>query len=232
MNKPITVLPLVMLAVLAFAIGCEDQASSPDDSSGSTTGRTVRVAPPESDATESTSEELAADSANRPEEPAAPQAAPSAEDVMPQPRSKPNYELQGGVYAPLDYVSLVTRSRDIGKKTASMMNLRSVGQTLELWKQVEGSYPDSLDVLVDGGNLPESALQSPGGRDAWIVYLKPTKPLRAGDVLAFDPVGYPGNQFVVLQKSATAVQVSYEELKRRLEAQQGRFELPRMPEDR
>ncbi|MBN1943694.1 MAG: hypothetical protein JW849_10420 [Phycisphaerae bacterium] len=131
-----------------------------------------------------------------------------------QVRENPYSKIDKNDLTPMSYLAIVVRSRDRGKLTKSLMNLRSVGQAIEMYRTAEGSYPPSSKALTDADYISAAALQSAGSREHEILYLPPAseKP-NSTDVLVFDPVCYPVNVYAVLLIDGTAGTMTLEELK-------------------
>jgi len=121
---------------------------------------------------------------------------------------------------PMGYLAIVVRSRDAGKLSKSLMNLRSIGQAVEMYRAAEENYPPSFQALMKEGYISSQAGVSAGDKEYDIVYLPPaTDKPDAMDVLAFDPVCYPVDTYAVLLADGTAGKMSLEELKTQLQQQ-------------
>jgi hypothetical protein len=121
---------------------------------------------------------------------------------------------------PMGYLAVVVRTRDVGKMSKSMMNLRSIGQAVNMYKEAEESYPPSFQALTDAGYITSQAGVSAGDREYNIVYLPPASSTpNTTDVLAFDPVCYPVDTYAVLLVDGTTGKISLNELKAQLHQQ-------------
>lgn len=121
---------------------------------------------------------------------------------------------------PMGYLAIVVRSRDRGKMSKSLMNLRSIGQAVEMYRSAEENYPPSFEALTKAGYISSQAGRSAGNRKHKIIYLPPksNKPASTG-ILAFDPVCYPPENYAVLLIDGTASTMTLEDLKYQLEQQ-------------
>jgi hypothetical protein len=133
---------------------------------------------------------------------------------------KPRKEIDKTDLTPMGYLAIVVRSRERGKLTKSLMNLRSIGQAVEMYRAAEGRYPPSFQALARAGYISSSAGRSAGNREYDIVYLAPAsqKP-NSTNILAFDPVCYPVDAYAILFIDGTTATMSLEDIKYQLQQQ-------------
>ena len=119
---------------------------------------------------------------------------------------------------PMGYLTIVVRSKNRGRMITSTSNLRSLGKDIEMYKLQEGEYPASLEELVKAGTSRELTISIASDRP--IAYICPagSRP-DPNDVIAFDPVNYLNNRFVVLYINGVAENVNIDQLKQQLEKQ-------------
>ncbi|MBS3820301.1 MAG: hypothetical protein GVY16_06535 [Planctomycetes bacterium] len=145
-----------------------------------------------------------------------------------QETDEPQYEQQGGVYAPLDYLSVVMQTPARAKLVVSQNNMRVLGHAIKLHKMRAGGFPKSLDAMVASGALAAKATQSPGNPAAEIVYLQPTDKPANNALLAFDPVGYSGGTYVMVTCGGGSRTVSLDDLKASIRAREGKVVQPKL----
>lgn len=147
------------------------------------------------------------------------QAEPSAVQRMQTP-ARPYSHLNPNDWTPMGYLAVVVRSRDRGRLTQSMGNLRSVGQAVEMYRATEERYPPSLEALIKNGQISDAVARSAGDPAYRIVYLPPASASPPPtDVLAFDPVCYPEEDYAVLRVDGSVGTMNLAELKAQLERQ-------------
>jgi hypothetical protein len=132
------------------------------------------------------------------------------------------------VYAPIDYLTVVMRTPGQARFAVSKTNMRSLGQAITLHKMRAGGYPDSLEAMVEAGEISRKLLQSPGNPKASLVYLKPTDRPSNSALLAFDPVGYRDNTFVILTCGGGSKTLELDELKAAIRAREGKVVEPEL----
>jgi hypothetical protein len=152
----------------------------------------------------------------------------AAEQAIEAPPDEPQYEEQGGIYAPLDYLAVVMRAPAQAKLVVSQSNMRTLGQAVTMHKMAEDGYPESLEALAQAGRVDPKIAQSPGNAAAQIVYLRPTDQPGAGELLAFDPVGYPGGKYVVVTCGGGGKTVGLDDLKAAIRAREGKVIQPQL----
>ena len=119
----------------------------------------------------------------------------------------------------MGYLAIVVRSKDHGKMIKSAVNLRSLGQEIRMYEMQEGKYPASLEELVKKMGVSRKLITS-GVSEEPIAYIPPAGPRPdTNDVLAFDPVNYLNNRFVVLFVNGVAKNIDIEQLEQRLKKQ-------------
>lgn len=194
-------LTLLMLALL-LAGGCEKRTPE-NKSSGE-------------------SEKQTAPSADAPDD------VPSVAEQAIEQTHEPAYEPEGGIYAPIDYLSEVLKTPGQAKLVVSQSNMRTLGQAMTMHKMTQGGYPDSMAALVEAGGVPAGIMRSPGNEAAQIVYLKPTDRPASSALLAFDPVGYAGNKFVIVTCGGGSSTMGLDELKAAIRAREGKVVQPEL----
>lgn len=146
----------------------------------------------------------------------APQPAESAVAKVPQTTPPP----APADLTPMGYLQTVVRSKDRGKLSRAVQNLRSVGQAVRMYQLEHDRFPENLAELVQAGVLPEKLLASPGTEERELVYLKPALALPRGDsILVFDPVAYMNNRIPVVRVNGQASHVDRKSLLRQLNKQ-------------
>ncbi len=120
---------------------------------------------------------------------------------------------------PMGYLDVLVRSKNRGKMIKSVGNLHSLGQDIKMYELQEGEYPASLEELVKKRGISRKLITS-GASDRPIAYIRPTGPKPdPNDVMAFDPVNYLNNRFVVLFVNGVAKNVDIEQLRQQLKKQ-------------
>lgn len=152
----------------------------------------------------------------------------AAEQAIQEAPDEPAYEPEGGIYAPIDYLSEVLKTPGQAKLVVSQSNMRTLGQAMTMHKMTQGGYPDSMAALVEAGGVPAGIMRSPGNEAAQIVYLKPTDRPASSALLAFDPVGYAGNKFVIVTCGGGSSTMGLDELKAAIRAREGKVVQPEL----
>lgn len=178
------------------------------------------------DETASPAEASQDENAETPAEP--PSATDQAEQAIQENEEASTYEPEGGVYAPLDYLTVVMRTPGQARLAVSKANMRTLGQAITLHKMTQSGFPDSLDTMAKKGEISPKLLNSPGNPKASLVYLKPTDRPSSKALLAFDPVGYRGNTFVILTCGGGSKTMELDELKAAIRAREGKVVKPEL----